>query len=441
MSLIAGIPGLVALIVCIKRGPSRALLDVYLPALLLLPDWYRWSITGHLSFNETAILPIAAFFIFRSWQTWKWSLADFLLGTLVSIMIVSEYINQNFAGARHVALDATLTVIFPYMVAKGLLQRERQGAEFAKRIAVLLTIVSIGAVYEFTTAINPYEKMLIGFFPEMVPQDVNFRYGLARIAGPYGSPILAGIMLAAGYRTTRWLEWSRNWPQTVPFIGIRKVRLCEFAIVAGSLMTLSRGPWVAAVIAALAVAVGRARNRRRAIAPMLVAAVLAAIPVYHAVRSYFSVSGNEATTEMQQKAIYRYELLGKYVGFVKERPTWGWGVAGFPTVAYMSSIDNQYLFLALTFGVYATATLVAIFAWMSIRLFATGVRLPRDDPAALLILTLLGVHIVFAVGLATVWLGAQTGQFLFLIAGWSEGLLQEQAHRLQQVTGDRVCSR
>ncbi len=90
-TLIAGIPGLIALIVCIRRGYERAFLNIYLPTLLLLPDSFRWTITGHLSFSETAIIPIAAFFIARSWSKWEWSLTDLLILTYFALIVASEY--------------------------------------------------------------------------------------------------------------------------------------------------------------------------------------------------------------------------------------------------------------------------------------------------------------------------------------------------------------
>ena len=62
MTLVAGIPGLIALLICLRRGPERALIDVYIPALLLLPSAFQWIYLGHLSFNDTAIIPVAGSF-------------------------------------------------------------------------------------------------------------------------------------------------------------------------------------------------------------------------------------------------------------------------------------------------------------------------------------------------------------------------------------------
>lgn len=427
ITLITGIPGLLALIVCIRRGPARALVNVYLPALLLLPDYYRWFFTGHLTFSETAILPIAAFFAINYWRDWKWSSTDFIVGTLISIMVVSEYENVGFFDARNLFLELVCTWILPYALAKGLIQSQHLQALFAKRVAVLLTIVSIVAVYEFKMAYNPYEAALGWIFPGWNVWVTTFRYGFPRIAGPYGHAILAGMILVAGYRVTRWLDWSGNWPGNVPFFPISKVRFCELWIVAAILMTLCRGPWVGAGVAALVVALGRARNRKRMIALTTIAITLASIPTYYAIKSYVSVSREDAASESQATAAYRREILETYVSVVERRPTWGYG-RDFPRDGSMTSIDNYYLLLALTHGIYALLALAMLFLWMSVRLAWFGARLSREDPSASLAFTMLGVYLAFAVSIATVYLGLQAIPLLSMVTGWSEGMLLQPIH-------------
>ena len=361
ITLITGIPGLLALIVCVRHGPARALLNVYLPTLLLLPDYYRWFYTGHLTFSETAILPIAAFFAIQYWREWRWSFTDFIIAALISIMITSEYVNAGLYEARNMALELVCTWMLPYALAKGLIQPQHLEALFARRIAVLLTVVSIVAVYEFKMAYNPYAAALGWIFPGWNVWVTTFRYGLPRIAGPYGHAILAGMILVAGYRITRWLDWSGNWPGNVPFLPISKVRFCELWIVAAIVMTLCRGPWLGAGVAAVAVALGMARNRKRAIALVAVVFMLSSMPVYYAVKSYVSVSREAAATQSQETAAYRREILETYVAVVENRPTLGYG-RDFPRDGGMNSIDNYYLLLALTHGVYALLAFVTLFS-------------------------------------------------------------------------------
>src|SRR5271170_4922721 len=94
-TIVVAIPGLVALIVCILRGPELALLDVYLPVLLLLPV-RNWPISGQFSFTDTTILPIAAFLMFRSKLKWQWNITDFLVIAYIAITVVAEGMNKDY---------------------------------------------------------------------------------------------------------------------------------------------------------------------------------------------------------------------------------------------------------------------------------------------------------------------------------------------------------
>jgi len=426
MSLIVGIPALIALYVCARKGASDAFLNVYLPVLFLLPDAFRWSLTGHLTFHESAVLPIAIFYLLSSWREWRWSVTDFLVAAMVGIMIVAEFINSDLHEARNVALHAFLTLICPYLLAKGLLRREGLWVGVSRRMAMMLAIVALDGIFELATGMNPFVDLLAGFFPGHPYEPDHVRFGLTRTTGPYAHAILAGIMLAAGYRFARWLDWNNLWPGAIKYLTISKARLCEGLIVLGSILTLSRGPWIAAGLAALVVNLSRTLNRRRAFVLAGIILVISVAPVYYASISYISISPARSATEMQESAAYRYKMLESYASVVQQHPIWGWGRAGFPRRGYLTSIDNHYLLLALSYGVPVAALLPVIVLWSSVRLFARAIRMPRDDPATSLMLTLLGVELIIAFSITLAWLGAQTEPFLFLVFGWSESLLQER---------------
>ncbi len=429
MSLIVGIPALIALYVYFRRGVVGSFLNVYVPVLLLLPEAFRWKLSGQLSFNESAMVPVAVFYLLTSWREWEWSVMDFLVAALAGIMSLAEYIDRDFHEARNVALHAILTLVFPYMLAKGILRREVLWVGVAKRITVILAIVAIVGVFELVSGINPFVDLLSPLFPDQ-PYDADFvRFGLVRTTGPYAHAILAGLILAAGYRIARWLDWSNLWPDDIDHLRISKVHLCELLIVMGSILTLSRGPWIAAGVASLIVNFSLARNRKRAFAIAVAMLILFAVPVYYMGMSYVSANRATVTSEPHLSATYRYEMIGKYASLVEQRPIWGWGRAGFSPIRNLASIDNDYLLVALSYGVFAAALLSAVMLSSSSRLFVRGIRLARDDPAAMLMFSLLGAQVVVAVSIATAWLGAQTPQFLFLILGWSEGVLQVTRER------------
>lgn len=443
-SMLAGLPGLVALIVCLRRGPAYAFLNVYLPVLLLLPDDCRMPISGQLNFAESAIIPIAAVYLWQEGRNWEWSLTDFLVLAFASLVVCSEYMNTEYWLAQHLAISMTTTVILPYIVAKALIVRERMGVEIAKRITVLATFVAIVSVYQFRMTANPFTDFASRLFPG-IDNGASFRYGFARISGPWTHPILAGIILLFAYRTARWLEWTGEWQGSVPFlsfsldttydrhgrspiVSISKVRFCEVALVVGSLMTISRGPWLGAAMAAVVMMLVRVRHRTYVTLLAFFAAVIVAFPIYYAFDSYVKVDRFDGSNEARESAAYRREMIEQYMVVAEERPEWGWGssVTGqglYPRVENMDSIDNHYLLLALISGMFSLAALVLLLLWVPVRLLGFSLRNVRDEPATSLAVTLLGSFILFAIAISTAWLGAQTQPLLFIIAGWSEALL------------------
>ena len=157
MSLITGLPALIAIFLCVRRGPSSALLNIFIPTLLLLPQAYRWMLMGHLTFTDNAIWPIAVFVLLDAWRRWRWTFSDGLVIGLVAVMGVAQYANSNLAEARSIGLHATLTLLCPYLVAKALLRDEDLYTQMAKRIAVILAIVAAVGVFELTRGIDPFD--------------------------------------------------------------------------------------------------------------------------------------------------------------------------------------------------------------------------------------------------------------------------------------------
>ena len=359
----------------------------------------------------------------RSWRDWSWSLADLLVITYVALCVTSEYINKNFAEARNETLELTCSTILPYLVAKGIFRREGQFQSAAKTIVACLSIVAIVNVYEFRMGRNPFDLVIAPLFPGQTSAVWIGRYGFLRAAGPYTHAILAGIMFAVGYPLLRWLEFEGCWLDKLGPLPLSKLRFCKLALIAGSVMTLSRGPWIGAAAGALVVYLGRAPRRRETITIFALGILLVGIPLFQAGKSYVWVERDQATTAMEETAAYRHELIEKYVDIVNERPLWGWGRHNFPIVGGMPSVDNQYLFLALTHGEYALGGFVLILVWMLTRLIVYCVPRHGSVFPGSLALTFLAIYIVMIVSIATVWLGGQTEQTLFLLTGCAEALI------------------
>jgi hypothetical protein len=424
-TIVIAIPGLVAVIVCIRRGPEQALLDVFLPVLLLVPE-HRWLISEQFSFTDTTILPIAAFLLFRSKLKWQWNTTDFLVIAYIAITVVAEGMNKGYKlGSQNLALQELPSILLPYLVAKHMFQQPQFAVDFAKRIAVLLTIVSILSVYEFRMSSDLFTQFFDRIFPH-TGNTVVFRAGFMRIQGPYGHAIALGWMMAFGFRIARWLEWKGVWSDRMRFLPMSKIRFCELWIAAGSIMSLSVGPWFGAACGAVAVSVFRAHNRKRAVVSLVLLIAFVGAPIYGKFNAYVSVDpsvAHKSGDALQEDSAYRNRLVPVYTPVVEERPAWGWGRNAFPLRPGMVSIDNDYLFVALTFGLYALCLRVALFVWPAIRLGIFCLPLYHTDPRALAAFSIIGIYVMNAVVALTVSASGASLLFMYILAGWSSALL------------------
>ena len=428
-TIIIAIPGLIALFECLRRGPEHAFLDVYLPVLLLVPE-HSWPISGQLTFTDTAIIPIAAFLLFRPKPKRQWSAIDFLIIAYVAITVIAEGMNKGYKlGSQNLAIQEVVSILLPYFVAKQMFRHQQFAVDFAKRIAVLLSIVAIVSVYEARMGSNLFTKLFDGTFPA-IPNTTVFRAGFMRTQGPYGHAITLGVMMVMGFRIARWLEWNGAWKGPMYFLPISKIRFCELCIAAGSMMSMSFSPLLAAACGALFISVFRAKNRKRAVLSLVLLIVLFGGPIQTKFKNYVSVDPIVAQASgdgLQQDSAYRNMLIPVYTPVVEERPTWGWGRNDFPVVNGMNSIDNAYLFTALTFGLYALFLQAALFIWPAIRLAAFSLPFNRRDPRALAAFSMIGIYVLNVVMDGTAAGGGAPWTLLLLITGWSAALLKATA--------------
>ena len=429
-TVIIAVPGLVALIVCIRRGPEHAFLDVFLPVLMLLPQQYFWPTSGQLSFADTCILPIAAFLLFRPKQKQKWGVIDLLVVGYVAITALAEGMNNGYkVGAQNLALQELFSILLPYFVARHLFRDPQFAVNAAKRIVVSLVIVAVLSVYEFRMGMDLFTRFLDGIFSGD-PLPGVIRGGFMRTAGPYGHPLALGVVMVFGFRLVRWLEWKGIWNHPLPSLPISKIRFCELWIAVGSIMSISVGPLLSAACGAAIVSVCRAQNRKRALMLLVIFIGLASQTVYPAFSDFVSVDPAVARlsgAQWQEDAAYRNKLLPVYLPVVEERPSWGWGRGGVPKLEGMWSIDNGYLATALTSGVYALAVKVALYLSLPILLGIFSFPLSRKDPRALAAFTLMGIFVLNAVMDCTASGGGILERLFFIFAAWSAALLYSKA--------------
>ena len=445
MEILALLPGLAAAFVSLRRSPAVAFLNIYLPVLLLCPDYYHCKIVQglpELSFTHAAILPIAAVMLIRRFQ-WRWSPADFLVFGFAFWLGFSEYLNAGYKEAQNLMFDMATSVILPYVCTKAIVEPLGLRVAFARRLAWLAFLVSVISVYEFRMGATLFRRPFDPFFPgQGFGWVTTFRWGYARIAGPYSHAILAGIVMLSAWRISRWLEWSGRWESRLAIwqrLPVTKGRVISLGLLGGLLMTMTRGPWLGAILAAAIATVGRSTKRKKAFRVLGAGILLIGIPAGIALYRYSAVGRAAAKSPAQETAAYRKELIDKYVAIVLDHSVWGWGRNTWPKVPGMPSIDNYYLLLALMHGLPAMVFFTSIVAAMTIRLMLAGMRqLPPIRPGSSLAFTLAGIYLGIAFAVATVYMGKQVIPLFAMLTGWSEGYLLSQKKDLQVVSERRT---
>lgn len=433
MSIIVLIPALLAAYIAAIYSPQRALLIIYIPVLLFLPNYYYWILNGlpDPNFNQATILAIAVVWLAKGAPGWRFSLTDILAVGFAFSVSYSEYSNAGFNELKNLAFDVVGSILLPYVLAKSLIEQNQLRADFAKQIAIVLFFVALLMLPQFITGANysVWQKVLGRFFDGQGWQwATTYRWGFTRASGPYGHPILAGIIILIGYRLQRWLEWSHHWPKRIKLLPNFSLspRLLSLTVLAGAVMTMTRGPLLAGIVAAVIVMIGKSKQRWLVFMSIIVFTVIVSIPLIAWFSNYVSVDRQSLEYgSAQETIVYRWELLEIFVDIGKEKLFWGWGRKGWIHDELPHSIDNYYLLLFLQHGIMGLGFLLGIFIIMMSRLFIRGMTQPlANPPGSSFEFTLLSAYVVMGLSIATVFLGEQTVALLFFLVGWTESMLR-----------------
>lgn len=429
-ALVVLLPGLLSWAWIVNSGSlAAAFCQVYLPVLLILPDYYTLPIDGlpDPSFNQCAILPIGIVLCWRAFvkREWKISLLDFAIVLFLAWQIVSELYSVGFKNVPDIVFELGTLAVFPYMAGKTLIEQTGYRVRVVRRFVWCLFLVCILSLYEFRMGVSPFRPLIGRFFPGQDPGwFTQLRWGFGRIAGPYGHAITAAVVIGVAYILQRWLSstgrWERDfkWARELP---ISKSTIIAGGVLMGLFMTLSRGPWLGVVTGAVLASVGLSKNRRRALKRALLILIVGGLALYGAGKAYLDgVSAFEGVEE-QASAEYRAILIAQYEDIVMQSPIFGWGHANWPQVPGMRSIDNNFLFVALGNGLVGLGLFLVLFCVGLWRIFAKAYfteHLAPEDRAFQF--TLFGVLVVIAVSTGTTFIGSELYPPFFLFLGWSE---------------------
>ena len=415
-----------------RQSVTKAFIWAYIPILLLTPDYYT-AITPGIpdpSFNQAASVALFIVFALKGMPGYRFSYTDVFVGAYAITICVSEYIGSGYSDAQNLMFYELSSVIFPYLFAKSLIEPFNLRYDFAKSIVLCLCVVFVFNLYENRMGFNLW-KLTIGsfFFPGQGEWETSFRFGLARASGPYGHCLVAGIMMAAGYRFQRWLQWSKAWPDKIEQLAwipwLTPAQLFTLMVLGGVLSTLGKGQWLAGIVATGIVIIGRSKHRAAAITAVTGVMLFVGIPLLIAFINYISVGRAKSTEENQETAAYRYELITKYWDIAKEHMWSGWGFMKWPVIHEFPSIDNHFLLVYLNYGVIVVGILLGIIFIMMGRLIHHGLSQPLSEPrGSSLAFTLAAIYLMYFISIITVAMMFQSGTLFFLVTGLSDAYLR-----------------
>lgn len=430
METIILLPGVLACMVLARRSVPQTLLAVYLPVLMLLPLYFvlRVQHLPPLTFTDTAILPVGvamAALLLRSAVRWELRRLDLWILLFILSAGISESLRTNSHTGGLVVVSGLTTAVLPYMAGRLLIEPYGLREVAVRRFLFLLAAVAVWNIYDFGFGISTTQIFWRHFFPDQPiewPQQV--RWGLGRIAGPYAQSILCGMMFLVGLIWCMWLRrarpaWERR--RIVGFLPVNLRTLLLVAMIAGLAMTQSRGPWLGAILAVAIVWVGRQQQTRRAAWKVAGAALAVLVLTWGMADRYTAGTERDAKNLEQQNAIYRRELIGHYIPVVLKQPLLGWGTTDYPKIAGQTSIDNEYLLLAVTQGFVGLGLFLAINfeSGRSLLRAMQGMTEPADRA---FVFSLMGILGGLLATFTTVYLGMQVHQLFFLLTGWIQAL-------------------
>ena len=428
MPIVILIPFLLCTFALFRDSAQKAFLNIYVPVFMLFPIYYFWKVASlpPIDLSEAALVPLGFAMIVKEMPRWRLSLMDLWLGLFVFSAYYADALHGHQVASTFELFSGLCIAVLPYMAGKLLIEQAGGRVAVVKRIVFCLFVASVLSAYEYRMGQNPFTLIFARFFPdERFPWKTQIRWGFGRVSGPYGQSELAGMMLFFGLVLTFYLAFNHLWEpkfKRADWLPLRKSTIIAWTIGLTLLMTQARGPWLGSLVAVPIAFIGRARNTLRAAIVFTTLCLVVGPLSYIGFQHYANAP---ATSAEQETANYRSHLLDNYIPVAKQGGPWGWG-QDFPRAPGQGSIDNEYLFVALTQGWVGLLSFCALAIGGLYHLILAAIYNPtkRDRYFAF---SLLGIFLGLLITVFTVFLGNQPYELFFLLLGWAQAVRVRQA--------------
>lgn len=410
MKTLAVLPFFAGILLLLTRPAEKTLLWLVFPMLLAMPTYYYFPLIGLPDFNffHFAILPLFGWWLLHGRTDYRFGQIDFFVFAYAGVSVLSEFTTMNAKDGINLMIDRTVQIIIPFLLLKHFFSQTRL------RIPIFKVMTVIGAIMAFFSPLEfKFDLAVVDWLQWVWPEHLRWpgwpRYGYVRAAAVYGHPIIAGMMWSFFTLFAIWLHKQRVWNK------IWHGGLVILLNLSGVAMSISRGPMLGLLAGLILLIFGWSKNRIAMIMFLLACSIIVLPPVVSKFIEYASIDRYSATTETQKNVAYRKELLDNYIEEIKKRPWLGYGRNGLPIVKGQRSIDNQYVYIALLHGTIALALFAIITIIAVLRMLYLGLKLPQENITGQLAWLFIACAGTWLVTLATVWMGAQSEQMIFML--------------------------
>ncbi|MCP4163562.1 MAG: O-antigen ligase family protein [Deltaproteobacteria bacterium] len=422
MDKIILLPFIISTISLLNRSGSQTFILVFIPTLTFLPVYFDTEIisgTPEIFFWSSALIPILISWAISNFKGYTYNHMDLIIFLYILVIFFGQWDNSNYKKAQKLMFNNLLAVFFPYLLTRIYCRDRMMLIKMIKIITYSGAIIAIFNLIEFRMFTNYFDRILRNIWPSYVMWDLGMvmsRWGFKRAFGPFSHPIVSGYIYAFITPLAIWC-YSQNF-----FKNLRLGKIVLFLNFSGIITSLSRAPMIGFFIGLIIIYYGWSKSKAAISAILVIVITIALIISAPVAIKYASVTRATAIDTEQRNVAYRKEMWQAYTEVVLEKPFLGWGRFSVPSVRGIKSIDSEYLGIALSSGVLALALYLLFLSGTLKTLFNSIHKKDHDDKWARLSWCIAAGWISAIFSQATVYSGAQSVQYLFIIGGMCQAL-------------------
>ena len=428
MDRVVVLPAFLALLLAQRMGPERTFIVFLVPVLIVLPPYFESELvpmTPEFTFSTATLAALFVVYLFAKNRTeMHLQRLDMLVLLHLFVVFLGQMSNSDYKQAQKVFFNDFVTRFLPYFMTRLIVVERKYRDDLLRVLVITGAVVGCFVLFEFRFWFNVFDDIIRRVWPHSVPWENDMRrYGFKRAAGPFGHPICAGYFFAMVLPLAVHL-WKEK------LVSNRTGMITAALCLGGCVGALSRAPLASVGLSLVILWYAHSKFRSLVVMIMVPAGVAALAVMLPAFLDYINVDRAGAVTVDQRNAVYRRELLDQYLVLVDRRPFLGWGRFTVPWVEGSKSIDNEYLFVALTSGKLALYLYLATIAGAFLALLAVfrrgSVAASVSRSSRLLAWALSASLLAAVLTQTTVFAGTQTVPIFYMFIGLAAGLAGDE---------------